>query len=168
MGLFKELWHKGRNPESKKLVYVQAPISGKVKPLHTLNDGVFSEELLGKGCVIETENETITAPFNGKIVMTTESKHAIGLISDDGIELLLHVGIDTVTMEGEGFQLYVEKDERIKKGQCLLSFSKAKIKSAGFTDDVIVIVTNTSKFKDVHCLNEGGIQEQECLLCLSV
>lgn len=168
MGLFKELWHKGRIPESKNIVYVKAPISGQVKSLHTLNDGVFSEELLGKGCVISSDNETIMAPFSGKVVMTTESKHAIGLKSDDGIELLLHIGIDTVTMEGNGFQLFVEKGERIEKGQCLLSFSKSEIRNAGFIDDVIVIVTNTTKFKDVHCICEGVVQEQECLLSLSI
>lgn len=167
MGLLKELWHKEKNTKLTKTYYVKAPISGKVKSLQGLNDGVFSEELLGKGCVISAETEIITAPFNGRVVMTTESKHAIGLMSDDGIELLLHIGIDTVTMEGDGFQLYVEKGDKIENGQCLLSFSKAKIKAAGFIDDVIVIVTNTSKFKDVICLSEGVIHEQECILSLS-
>lgn len=168
MGLFKELLYKEKKSELKSTVYIKAPISGQVKSLHTLNDGVFSEELLGKGCVIQSESEIITAPFSGSVVMTTESKHAIGLMSDDGIELMLHIGIDTVTMEGDGFQLFVEKGERIENGQCLLTYSKSKIRNAGFIDDVIVIVTNTSKFKEVHCLCEGVIQEQEYLLSLSV
>ena len=162
MGLFKNLWHK----EIKEL-YVKAPISGQVKTLQSLNDGVFSEELLGKGCAVDPDNEIVTAPFSGRVVMITASRHAIGLMSDAGIELLLHVGIDTVTMEGDGFTLYVDKGERVEIGQRLLSFSKAKIKAAGFRDDVIVIVTNTSEFKDVHCLCEGVVQKQECLLCLS-
>ena len=98
MGLFKQ----GRRTAARLIV--KAPVSGEVKPLASLNDGVFSEALLGPGCVIQPGEDELTAPFAGEVVMVAATKHAIGLMSDEGVELMLHVGLDTVNLNGEGFR----------------------------------------------------------------
>lgn len=110
MGLFKQ----GRRPAARLIV--KAPVSGEVKPLASLNDGVFSEALLGPGCVIEPNEDELTAPFAGEVVMVAATKHAIGLMSDEGVELMLHVGLDTVNLNGEGFQVEVQPKTHVRAG----------------------------------------------------
>ena len=159
---------KEKITEKPRNYIVKAPIGGKLKDLQALNDGVFSEQLLGKGCVICSDDETIYSPFDGNVVMTTESKHAIGLLSSTGVELLIHVGLDTVMMNGQGFEVNVKKGDSIHTGQKLMSFSKKKIKEAGYVDDVIVIVSNTKQFKDVVCTNQKIIRVEEELLTVII
>lgn len=96
-------------------ITVYSPVAGVIKPLETLNDGVFSEKLLGEGCAVDPSEEVIIAPFDGVIVMLVESKHAIGIRSDEGVELIIHVGLDTVMMNGDGFETLVKADEKVKK-----------------------------------------------------
>ncbi len=160
MGLFKNLMSQNKE------IVVKAPISGEVKPLSSLNDGVFSEKLLGEGCVIHANQEMICAPFDGCVEMLAVSKHAIGLKSDQGVELLIHVGLDTVNMEGEGFAFKVQEKETVKSGQPLMTFSKEKIAAAGYPDDVIMIVTNTKQFKEVHVCEKTRVEDQEIMLRL--
>lgn len=145
---------------------VNSPMKGKIKALSTLNDGVFSDKLLGEGIVIESECEDILAPFDGSVVMTTSTNHAIGLYSDEGVEVLIHIGIDTVMMEGNGFTNYVRKDEEIKKGQKLIQFSKAEIQKAGYSDDVIVIVSNTNEFASVVCEQDKHIESGDLIITI--
>lgn len=160
MGIFKAVFKKKENEG----MIVGAPAAGYVKPLEGLKDGVFSERLLGEGCVISPMEETIYAPFDGKVILVTETKHAIGLMSDDGIELLIHVGLDTVMMAGEGFTMMVEKGESVKQGDRLISFSTAKIKAAGYLDDVIVIVSNTKCFQGVACTQKEVVEANDELI----
>ncbi len=164
MSLFQNLL-KRKDVPAKKL-YVRAPMEGKLKSLSDLGDGVFSEMLLGEGRAIVSEKESLTAPFDGKVTMTTDSGHAIGLLSDEGAEVLLHVGLDTVMMNGEGFRVYVKKGDRIHTGQRILSFSRKKIRDGGFADDVLVIVTNTDDFQKVEAAEGDEIKEGENLFVL--
>lgn len=155
MGLFNKL-HKIKD------LNVYAPVSGNILKLESLNDGVFSEHLLGEGLVIKPTSELVQAPFDGKVVMTVESNHAIGLLSETGVEVLIHIGIDTVMMNGDGFVLKVKQDNKVKKGDALIEFSKEKIKEAGYKDDVVVIVSNSNDFSLVEItkrnkLNTGDL-----------
>lgn len=147
MGLFDKL-HKTKD------LNVYAPVSGNIVQLESLNDGVFSEHLLGEGLVIKPVNEIVHAPFDGKVVMTVESNHAIGLLSETGVEVLIHIGIDTVMMNGDGFILKVKQDDKVKKGDSLIEFSKEKIKEAGYKDDIVVIVSNSKDFSLVEITKE--------------
>ena len=142
MGLFKTL-------RKQKDLNVYAPTDGKIGTLESLEDGVFSDHLLGEGVVIESNDGIVRAPFDGTVVMTMDSKHAIGLMSDSGIEVLIHIGIDTVTMNGEGFNQKIQKDSKVKKGDILTEFSKEKISKAGFKDSVIIIVSNSKEYESV-------------------
>ncbi|WP_144494581.1 beta-glucoside-specific PTS transporter subunit IIABC [Bacillus pumilus] len=128
---------------------VQAPMSGKVIPLSEVNDSVFSSEMMGKGVAILPDKGVVQAPFSGKVVTVTPTKHAIGLISDDGIELLIHVGIDTVSLNGQFFDVLVKEGDEMKTGDHLLSFDIEGIQSNHLDVVTPIIVTNSTQYLDV-------------------
>lgn len=128
---------------------VQAPMSGKVIPLSEVNDSVFSSEMMGKGVAILPDKGVVQAPFSGKIVTVTPTKHAIGLVSDDGIELLIHVGIDTVSLNGKFFDVLVKEGDEMKTGDHLLSFDIEGIQSNHLDVVTPIIVTNSTQYLDV-------------------
>lgn len=163
MGLLDKLKSKlNRNQE------IYMPVAGKVIPLKEIADGVFSEGLLGIGAGIEPEENEIYAPCDGKIIYIAETKHALGLESKSGIELIIHVGIDTVEMKGEGFKVLVKAGESIVRGQKLMSFSIEGIKAAGYRPTTVVIVTNSDQFESIQVLGEGNKQIEDPLLHLKV
>jgi len=113
--------------------------------LKEIGDGVFSEGMVGDGLAIIPSNETVCAPVSGKIALLMEdSKHAVGLTLSNGAEVLIHVGIDTVSMAGDGFEYLCKVGDIVKAGQPLLKFSKAKIKAAGHPDTAVFVVTNAN------------------------
>lgn len=137
-----------QNVESEK--EIKAYLDGEVISLKEIGDGVFSEGMLGDGLAINPANETVCAPVSGKITMLIEdSKHAVGMTLSNGAELLIHVGIDTVTMKGDGFAYFVKQGDFVKAGMPLISFSREKIKAAGHRDVAIMLITNPNgvKFK---------------------
>ncbi|MBD1381009.1 beta-glucoside-specific PTS transporter subunit IIABC [Metabacillus arenae] len=125
------------------------PISGQIVSLSEVKDQAFASEAMGKGAAIEPSEGKVIAPFNGKIVSLFPTKHAIGLVSDDGVEVLIHVGINTVELNGKYFEAHVEQGQRITKGQTLLTFELEKIKQAGYVTQTPIIVTNTHNYSDV-------------------
>lgn len=131
------------------------PVEGDVISLKDIGDGVFSEEVLGKGCGIRPSEETVYAPADGTVVQVADTKHAIGLETADGAEVLIHVGMDTVDMNGDGFDVLVKQGEKIRCGQPLLKFSQKKIKAAGHPSTVAFIVTNSDDYSDVQLLKKG-------------
>lgn len=144
---------------------VYAPVSGKLISLKEVNDGVFSEEVLGKGCAVVPDGNVIEAPFNGTVVSIADTCHAIGLASEDGTEILIHVGLETVEMQGKGFQLLVKEGEQVKCGQKLLYFDRDAIKRAGALDTVILVVTNTDDYEEISTAATGQkIQTSDIVL----
>lgn len=139
---------------------IKAPIEGKVLELAEVKDGVFSEEMLGKGAAIEPKVGKVFAPFDGKIDMVFETKHAIGLSSKDGIELLIHIGIDTVQLNGKYYEVHVKAGDLIKAGDLLAEFDIEEIKGAGYRVITPVIVTNTDNFSDIILQTKGDIKSQ--------
>lgn len=138
-------------------VRIYAPIDGTVIPLEEINDGVFSAGVLGKGCGIRPETELITAPFDGEIIQVAETKHALGLSAKNGVELLIHVGLDTVAMNGDGFKVHVKVGDKIKCGQKLLSFDRKAIAQAGCQDVTVVVVTNSEDYEMINFLRTGNV-----------
>ena len=104
---------------------------------------------MGPSVGIVPSGETVYAPFDGEVMMVFPTKHAVGLASEDGIEVLVHVGIDTVQMDGKGFKSFVDQGQKVSKGDRLLTFDRSEIKKAGYSDTVIVVVTNGSSLSDV-------------------
>ena len=132
-----------------ELTKVMAPVKGEVISLSEVNDGVFSKELLGKGVAIKPEESMIVSPIEGEIVTVLKSKHAIGIRSKEGIELLIHVGIDTVNLNGAPFEVFVEEGEHVTVGQKLIHADFDKINAAGYDNTVILVVTNSEQFQTI-------------------
>lgn len=135
---------------------VYSPISGKAKLLKDSSDEVFASGMMGKGIVIIPDEENVYAPFDGTISALPETKHAIGIDSDDGIELLIHMGIDTVNLKGKYFDLKVHQGQKVKKGDLLGKVDFQQIKANGYDITTPIIVTNSKDFLDVITLKEGN------------
>jgi len=131
---------------SDKELAVDSPVSGTFVPLTEVKDSTFSKKLIGEGIAIYPDQNKIVAPFDGEIEAFFDSKHAIGLKSDAGIEILIHVGLETVNLNGQYFTGHVKKGDRVKKGDVLLTFDIKAIQDAGFDIVTPVIVTNSDDF----------------------
>ncbi len=127
---------------------VLQPVKGNVIPYDKIPDDTFASGVLGVGVGVEPTDETVVAPFDGEISSVAESKHAVGVSAND-MELLIHVGVDTVNMNGDGFTCLVKEGDRVKAGQPLIRFSRAKIKAAGYSDTVAVLLTNSDDLEGV-------------------
>jgi len=129
---------------------VMQPVKGNVIAREAIPDDTFASGVLGDGVGIEPEDELVVAPFDGTISSVAESKHAIG-IEANGMEMLIHVGVDTVNMQGDGFECLVNEGDEVKLGQPLIRFSREKIKAAGYSDTVAVLLTNSDDLEGVEC-----------------
>ena len=136
-------------------------MEGEVIPLKEINDGVFSEEMLGKGCAMKPTDGKLYAPFDGEILLITETKHAIALKSCDGIELLIHIGMDTVKMNGKGFNPLVKAGDKVKCGQSLMTFSISDIEKAGYVTTTAIIVTNSDQYTDIRSTLHKVIEKNQ-------
>lgn len=139
-----------------KEVFV-SPMKGKVMNLSEVKDKVFSEGIMGDGFAIELEDKDIVSPVDGKVAMTYPTKHAIGIKSDNGMEILIHIGMDTVELDGKGFELFVEDNQKIKKGQLLTRVDLDYIKEKGKSLVSPVVFTSGEKIKllDVKQVNQN-------------
>ncbi|MDN5468197.1 MAG: glucose PTS transporter subunit IIA, partial [Lactococcus raffinolactis] len=128
---------------------VYAPMTGKVKDLSEVEDEVFSSGMLGNGIAIEPTNGQVNSPVDGIVTTVFPTKHAIGVTSDDGVEILIHIGMDTVELNGEGFESFVKQNERVKKGDLLIRVNLDKIKAAGLSMITPIVVTNSNSYKAI-------------------
>lgn len=151
---------------NNKTIDIYAPISGKTVPLANVPDTTFSDGLVGKGIAIipDRKEHEIKAAFDGVITMLTPTNHAIGITSDDGVELLIHIGIETVNLKGEGFHLKVKEGQRIKKGETLIEFEPEIINQNKMNLITPIIVLNYEKFLDVVHTEEVSVNAQDKLL----
>lgn len=146
-----------REPLNKRVI-LSAPVTGEAKPLSACTDAAFSEETLGKGCVIVPTEGKLVAPCDGKVCRLFSTKHAVGLETADGVEILIHIGMDTVSLKGQHFETHVSEGDTVKKGQLLITFDKAAIEKAGFITETPMVITNTDDYLDVVQMVEGPVQ----------
>ena len=147
MGFF-EKFKKNNNIEvTEEAGHVYAPVTGRYILLKEVVDGVFSEGALGGGCGILPEEGKLYAPVSGEISMIADTKHAIGIVTENGAEYLLHIGLDTVDMNGTGFDVKVKNGSRVKAGQLLINFDLDQIKKAGHKTTTMFILTNEYDFQ---------------------
>lgn len=132
-----------------KDIVISSPINGKLIPLNEVNDPVFAGGAMGRGIAVKDPEGKVYAPFDGEITVFFPTGHAIGLKSDDGIELLIHVGMDTVKLNGEGFTPKAEAQQKVKRGQLLLEFDPKVITDAGYETTTPVVVTNHADFGNI-------------------
>lgn len=129
------------------IISIQSPLVGHAKDLSQAQDPVFAQGVMGQGLVIEPTDGELLAPINGVVSAIFPTKHAIGLISDEGVELLMHIGMDTVNLNGQGFTAHVKQGDRVSVGDALISFDIEAIKAAGYPVDTPVIITNQNDFQ---------------------
>ena len=129
------------------LVEIASPLSGQVKELSQATDPVFAQGVMGQGVLIEPSQGDLLAPVDGVVSVLFPTKHAVGIVSDQGVEMLMHIGMDTVNLEGKGFTAHVSQGDRVKAGDKLISFDIDLIKDAGYVTETPVIITNQDQYQ---------------------
>ena len=137
-----------------KTAQLVSPLAGQVKPLSQATDPVFSSGVMGQGVVIEPSQGELVSPVNGTVTVLFPTKHAVGIVSEEGVEMLMHIGMDTVSLDGKGFEAHVEQGDKVVVGQQLISFDMDVIKEAGLVTETPVIITNQD---DVQADVEGDL-----------
>jgi beta-glucoside PTS system EIICBA component len=153
-------------PSSEKHETILSPLSGLVKPLKEVNDPVFSSNAMGRGVAIVPTEGRVTSPVNGVVTMVFPTYHAIGIQSDEGSEILIHIGINTVSLQGEHFTSSIKQGDRVTQGQHLIDFDVEKIKEAGYEVITPIIITNTDHYSDFIELKSDTVQAKEEMLTL--
>ena len=138
-----------------------APIQGTIVPRNEIPDDTFAAGVLGNGVGIDPEEGVVVAPFDGEISSVTDTKHAIGITGPADMEVLIHVGVDTVNMKGDGFELLVEEGQKVKAGQKLMTFDIAKIKAAGYSPVAAVLLPNSDDYPEFKVVKTGKTQRLE-------
>ena len=154
--------------EIKQRNTISSPMTGKLVELKEVNDATFASGLMGKGVAIVPSVGEAVAPEDGEVVSLFRTKHAIGFQTDSGAEMLIHIGIDTVKLDGQHFEAHVEAGQKVKKGERLVSFDIGAIKQAGFEVTTPIIITNSDDYLDVECIfKQDDVQQGDALLALS-
>ncbi|MDO4651094.1 MAG: PTS glucose transporter subunit IIA, partial [Eubacteriales bacterium] len=143
--------------DAEKALY--APVTGKVVERSEIPDDTFASGVLGDGVGILPTVGEVVAPFDGEISSTTDTKHAIGITGPGEMEVLIHVGVDTVNMKGDGFELFVSEGDKVKKGQKLMTFDIEKIKKAGYSSCVAVLLTNSDDYPEFKVVKTGDAEK---------
>lgn len=156
------IWYKDEAPSEKDKVY--SPLKGKAIALTEVKDETFAAGVLGQGFAVVPEAGKVVAPFNGKVTTLFETKHAVGVTSDSGIEVLIHVGLNTVALEGKYFTALVKEGDVVHRGQTLLTFDQKAIAEAGYDTTTPVIVTNADDYAAVDVLRQGKVNFGEEVL----
>lgn len=145
-------------------IAVWSPVKGEVLELQQVEDAAFSAGILGKGCAIVPTEGEIYAPVDGVLTTLFPTKHALGITSDDGVEVLIHIGLNTVQLNGEGFTAHVQQGARVSRGQHLLSFDLADVKSKGYCLQTPVIITNTKDYLEILSTMQKEVVPDDVLL----
>lgn len=153
--------------ETTTVKMIDCPVGGNAILLTEVKDEIFAGEILGKGFAVVPEEGKVYAPFDGTVDMIADTKHALGLKSDNGIELLIHVGLNTVELNGEGFTVYAKQGQQIKKGQLLMEFDLEQLKNAGYDTTIPVIVTNPQDAQEIKLIKEGAVKAFTPILTIS-
>lgn len=137
---------------------ILSPMQGTLHSLNHVDDCMFSEEILGHGVAIEPSEGTVVSPIKGTVSAVFDSKHAIGLTSEDGIEILIHIGIDTVQLNGEGYEYFIQKGQEVQIGDKLIQFDLEGIKSKGYQTITPIVITNTAEVGEILTVNDNSIK----------
>ena len=136
-------------------ITVDSPLEGRIIPLSEVQDEVFSEEIIGKGAAVIPSKGEIHAPSEGEILSVFDTGHALGMRTADGVELLVHIGLNTVELKGKHFQTHAKQGDHVKKGDLLISFDMDAIREAGYDITTPVLVSNTGDYLDILAKKEG-------------
>ena len=161
--MFKKLKEKLSKVDNKS-IFIGSPIEGMAISIKEVDDPTFSEEMLGKGVAIIPSNGRVVAPVDGEISVLFETKHAVSIKSEEGIEILIHIGLDTVKLKGEAFTTCVKVGDKVKAGDLLIEFDIEKIKSSGYDTTTPIVICNTLELSDVKENKIGKVNELDNII----
>ena len=147
-----------------EVVTVYAPLIGDMAPITESKDPVFSQGTMGQGVVIEPSEGHVYAPMSGTISLVFPSKHAIGITDDHGIDMLIHVGLDTVNLNGQYFETHVKQGDRVTVGDLLLDFDIEGIKESGFLTQTQIVITNSDSYQVDPIIKDGYVNKDTSIL----
>lgn len=147
-------------------IKIGAPVTGKLVSIKEVNDPTFSDEILGKGAAIIPSDNRICSPVDGTVATVFPTGHAAAVTSDDGVEVLIHVGLDTVKLNGEHFTVHATEGQKVKKGDLLLEADMEQIKAAGYDTITPVIICNTDEFAQVDPAEPGDVAQGSDVLII--
>nr|WP_314463207.1 PTS glucose transporter subunit IIA [uncultured Clostridium sp.] len=163
-----EAWKKYLKRGGGKREEILAPVEGMAVPLSEVNDPAFREEILGKGMAIIPSKGRIVAPVNGVLSVMFETMHAVSITADNGAEVMIHVGLDTVKLKGEGYRSLKKQGDAVKAGELLLEFELEEIRRKGYDVITPVIILNTGEFPGMECYVGKKVKELEPIIELQV
>ncbi|MBS4217523.1 PTS glucose transporter subunit IIA [Bacillus sp. FJAT-49711] len=152
--MFKNLF--GKKQEVSKTIELKAYVSGKILPLEDVPDPVFSKKMMGDGIAIEPVEGKFVSPVDGEIIQVFPTKHAVGIRALNGAELLIHIGLETVSMNGEGFTSHVDVGEKVKTGDNLVTVDLEKVKEKATSTITPIIITNSDEMESIDHSTSGG------------
>ena len=147
---------------------VYSPLEGDRVDIVDVDDPAFSKKMLGDGVAVRPTGRVVSAPFDGEVVSLFSTKHAVGLVSDEGVEVLIHIGLDTVAMNGDGFEAHIVQGQRVIAGQPLVSFDPEKIVAAGYDLVTPVVITNTADVTEIVQVETAHLTTGDRLLEVTV
>ena len=145
-------------------IEIGAPVKGKAVPVSEVNDPTFGDEILGKGVAVIPSDGKIYAPADGKIELLFDTMHAVSMTTDDGVELLVHIGLETVTLKGEHFTAHKATGDTVKKGDLLISVDLEAVKAAGFDVITPMVVCNTGDYQAVEAVTGADVEPGDTVL----
>jgi sugar PTS system EIIA component len=154
--MFKKLF--GKKEEPIKTIQLLAPMSGTAVNLNAVPDPVFSEKMMGDGLAIEPSDGIVVSPVDGEIMQIFPTKHAVGIRANNGAEILIHIGLETVSLKGEGFETHVKQGDSVKAGDKLVTFDMAVINEKAKSTVTPIIITNTDLAASIELLADGKVQ----------
>lgn len=153
--------------KNAKTISLKAVEDGRTIPMDEVNDQTFAQELLGPGIAIVPSNGTVVSPINGTIATVMDTKHAVCIQGEDGLELIVHAGLDTVELNGKYYQTYKEIGDQIKAGDVLLEFDLEEITKAGYDVTTPIVITNLGDYKITKCLTGQQVKAGEEVIQLT-
>ena len=153
--------------KNAKTISLKAVEDGRTIPMDEVNDQTFAQELLGPGIAIVPSNGTVIAPINGTIATVMDTKHAVCIQGEDGLELIVHAGLDTVELNGKYYQTYKEIGDQVKAGDVLLEFDLEEITKAGYDVTTPIVITNLGDYKITKCLTGQQVKAGEEVIQLT-
>lgn len=153
--------------KNAKTISLKAVEDGKTIPMDEVNDQTFAQELLGPGIAIVPSNGTVVSPINGTIATVMDTKHAVCIQGEDGLELIVHAGLDTVELNGKYYQTYKEIGDQVKAGDVLLEFDLEEITKAGYDVTTPIVITNLGDYKITKCLTGQQVKAGEEVIQLT-
>jgi len=147
---------------------IASPLSGSIVPLSKVSDPLFATETVGKGIAIEPEKGEVVSPVDGVVTTLFSTGHAIGITSENGAEILIYIGIDTIHLNGQYFTAHVKQWDKVSTGDLLIQFDIEKIKAAGYDTTTPVVITNTPEYVDVESTKRTTIQAKEDLITVII